>query len=381
MENYINPTERVPGVDREQQIWTYRYGAAKPDERLSSPSDVSLMTSATGAKLAWQPVKEAKKYTVYHGTGPVPWQVDFKQVATIDANPSPVFEDTGLKPGTVYQYLVRAVDGKGREGTESLKVQTRPRFVEDAVVTVVGTKEVRLKWSAPSGDTIAGYHVERAVVEVFSEDQLVRLKKDTKPLDRPSVGAIKVIGPFNRITTEPVKGLSFTDTAIDLEVPGTVEGQASFTHRFGKDQIDVDGKPYRFAVYAYRVRAVNALGVESGAGPYFLTIPRSPQSLFAKEDGDNCHLKWAANPENGVRYRVYRMESPRVNGPGQPVTRLTSEPMAEIKFTDSRIGKDTRRYWVVAVDVLGQEGIPSAPAWHYRQYRKYYVPFIGEWHQ
>ena len=27
-------------------------------------------------------------------------------------------------------------------------------------------------------------------------------------------------------------------------------------------------------------------------------------------------------------------------------------------------GKVTRRYWVVAVDALGQEGFPSAPTWH-----------------
>ena len=36
---------------------------------------------------------------------------------------------------------------------------------------------------------------------------------------------------------------------------------------------------------------------------------------------------------------------------------------------------------VFAVDALGQEGFPSAPAWSYRQFRKYYEPFVGEWHQ
>jgi hypothetical protein len=55
-------------------------------------------------------------------------------------------------------------------------------------------------------------------------------------------------------------------------------------------------------------------------------------------------------------YRVYRMESPRVNGPGQPVTRVTAEPVSETPFADPKAGKMTRRYWVVAVDALGQEG-------------------------
>ena len=50
-------------------------------------------------------------------------------------------------------------------------------------------------------------------------------------------------------------------------------------------------------------------------------------------------------------------------------------------LTDAGPGKVTRRYRVVAVDALGQEGFPSAPAWHYRQYRRYYEPFVGAWHQ
>jgi hypothetical protein len=75
------------------------------------------------------------------------------------------------------------------------------------------------------------------------------------------------------------------------------------------------------------------------------------------------------------------MESPRINGPGQKVTRVTAEPLAETTFIDRGIGKAERRYWVVAVDALGQEGQPSAPTWHYRLFRSYYEPFVGEWHQ
>jgi hypothetical protein len=226
-----------------------------------------------------------------------------------------------------------------------------------------------------------GYHVERAVVEVFSEDEIVRLKKDTPPLAEPSVGAVKAIGAFARLTKSPVKDAAFTDTQLDLTKALTVEGPPVFKHRFAAGQL-ANGKPYRFAVHAYRVIAVNAAGVASGPSPYFLTIPSAPQWLFAREDGAGCHLKWAANPEQGLKgYRVYRMEGPRINGPGQKVTRLTAEPLALQTYTDAAAGKDTRRFWVVAVDALGQEGLPSAPAWHYRQFRKYYEPFVGAWHQ
>src|SRR5262249_11292652 len=105
LEAYIHPPQRVPGVEREQQIWTYRFADAGP-------------------ALAPKPL--------------------------------------------------------GRK---------QPRIVEDAAVSVISTREVRLSWRPPAGQRdVAGYHVERAVVEVFSEDEVVRLKKDTPPLAEPSVG-------------------------------------------------------------------------------------------------------------------------------------------------------------------------------------------------
>src|SRR5262249_48379923 len=161
---------------------------------------------------------------------------------------------------------------------------------------------------------------ERAVVEVFSEDEVVRLKKDTQPLAKPSVGAIKVIGPYTRLTKEPVKNPTYLDLDIDLTEPLKVQGQPTFTHRFAASQLDAHGTPYRYAVHAYRVRVVNNLGVESGPSAHFLTIPSAPQWLFAREEAEKCHLRWVANPEAVLSgYRVYRMEGPRVNGPGQKV--------------------------------------------------------------
>ena len=299
LESCINPAQRVPGVDREQQIWTYRFAEAKPA-----------------------------------------------------AVPQP-------------------------------KIRTQPRIVEDAVVSVISAKEVRLSWKPPAGHAdIIGYHVEGAVVEPFSEDEVLRLKKDTPPLAEPSVGAIKAIGSFQRLTRDPVKGGRFTDDAIDLNQVRSVEGEPLFRHRFRADQLDAKGKPYRLGVYAYRIRAVDSKGVESGPSPYFLTIPSAPQNLFSKEEGDACRLKWSANPEQGIRgYRIYWMKGPRPEGPGQATNRLTPDPVADAHFVDGQAGKDVRRYWVVAVDALGQEGIPSSPTWHYRTQRSVYVPFVGEWHQ
>src|SRR5262249_11145582 len=235
------------------------------------------------------------------------------------------YSDTGLKRGTTYFYCVRAIAKGGQESPDSVKVRTQPRVVEDVVVSVSSAKQVHLSWKPPAGHSdIAGYHVERAVVEVWSDDEVQRLKKDTLPLAEPSVGALKAVGLFRRLTKEAIKAPDYTDTDLDLTKPQTVEGESLLRSRFRGEQLDAKGKSYRYGVYAYRIRAVNALGVESGPSPYFLTIPSAPQFLFSREEDEKCHLKWAANPEQGIKgYRVYWMKGPRPEGPGQAINRLT----------------------------------------------------------
>jgi hypothetical protein len=33
------------------------------------------------------------------------------------------------------------------------------------------------------------------------------------------------------------------------------------------------------------------------------------------------------------------------------------------------------------VDALGQEGSPSSPVWFEREWKSFYAPFTGAWHQ
>lgn len=384
IDGYVKPTDRLAHVEREHQIWTYRYAEVKPDRTLQPPSRVKVNTTTNASVLEWEasPSPGVAGYAIYRGEGAQPWRADLKQIVRVEKEASE-YRDADLKPGTVYHYCVRAVGKDGEESANGVRARAQPRIVEDAVVSVMSAKAAQLSWKPPAGHgDIAGYHVERAAVEVFSEDEVIRLKKDTPPLAEPSVGAIKLIGKFERLTREPIRETRFTDETLNLARPQSVSGEWTYQHRFLAGQLDPNGKPYRFAVYAYRIRAVNALGVEGGPSPYFLTIPSAPQHLFSREEGETCQLKWAANPERGVKgYRVYWMKGPRPEGPGQATHRLTAEPIAETRFTDPKAGMEVRRYWVVAVDALGQEGVPSSPTWHYRTQRKFYVPFAGEWHQ
>ncbi len=296
----------------------------------------------------------------------------------------------------VWTYRFGEVPG-GQLRTPLSKPRSVPPLVEDGVVSVIEPQQVEIRWTAasrsrtrenskvPAKDgslttsaTIT-YHVERAVVEAYSDDQLKRLKSRTPPLAEPIVGAIRRIGPFQRLTTEPLKTTSFVDTKINLNEPQTIDGEPSYDRPLHKDHLAESGREYRKAVFAYRIRSVDEAGKESGPSSALFTIPSSPQNVFSREEGMTCQLKWSPNPERDIAgYRVYRMDG---RYDKDPVSRLTAEPITATTFQDEYAGKQARRYYIVAVDALGQEGFPSSPVWFQREWRDFYLPFIGDWHQ
>jgi hypothetical protein len=289
-----------------------------------------------------------------------------------------IVENCTSKPREQQIWTYRFGDSPPAPQSEA-NLSSAPPLVEDVVVSVVSPKRVEIAWTAPPGGRISGYHVERAVVEVWSDDQLVRLKRRTEPLATPVVGAIRRIGPFERLTTKAIAATSFVDSDIDLSKPKAIDGEPSFDRPLHAEHLDESGRAYPLGVLAYRIRTIDEAGNESGPSPAILTIPSSPQHVFSRENGTTCQLKWAANPEKGIAgYRVYRMDG---RFDKEPVSRLTGEPWAATTYEDATAGKASRRHYVIAVDALGQEGFPSSPVWFQREWRDYYVPFITDWHQ
>jgi len=337
-----------------------------------------VTTTENSAHLTWKPSisKAVTDYIVYRGTGECPWTVDYQKIASIKAGKN-MYQDKGLQQGIVYYYAVRAVVDE-KLSDMSIRVRTRPGIVENAVVSVLSKQQVQISWTALNASDIVGYYVERASVEVWTEDQLKRLKSRIQPLSDPSIGAIKRIGPFKRLNMQFLKSPSFSDN-VDLTKLRLIEGEALQEQHMYDEHLDKNGKSYRFAVFAYRIRAVNSLGVESGPSPYFLTVPSIPRWVFAKEEKTICRLKWAENPEKNLQgYRIYRLDG---RWDKDPISRMTTEPIKDLTFLDSAAGDKIRRYHVVAVDALGQEGLPSRPVWYSREWGRYYEPFVGEWHQ
>ena len=359
--------ENCPGRPREQQIWTYRLAGPKRPARPRRAEQVVVRTGRSRAELTWKPIPG--EVEIFRGAGATPWKVEVERLAIVEGNS---YVDEGLERGTVYTYFVRSE-------ADSLKVRTQPRPVTEITVSVRSKKEVRVSWGPRPEKDVVGYHVERAVLAVLTGDQIKILRSRTPSLEIPSVGAIRKVGPFHRLTEAPVAGTEFVDRTVDFDARQAVEGEPEYVRNFGKKSLVPEGRPYPYSVYAYRVRAVNALGVAGGPSAVTLSIPSSPQHVFSREDGTSCHLKWRANPEESVRgYRVYRMNG---RWDKDRVQRLTEEPLEALDFTDPEAGKGSRRYYIVAVDGLGQEGPPSSPVWFEREWQKYYRDFIEDWHQ
>lgn len=291
-----------------------------------------------------------------------------------------ILENCTSRPREQQVWTYRYANSPRPFETPKAPVRQSPPHVEDLVVSVLDKQKVVLNWKAPvSLIPITGYHVERALVEVWSEDQLTRLKTKTPPLDRPSVGAIRRIGTFTRLTQESTSELTFVDDMVDLSVPRSAEIEATYERDLHPDQVDRGGREYPWSVYAYRVSAIGADGQTSGPSPVSFTFPSSPQHVFSREDGTSCQLKWKTNPEQKiVGYRLYRLDG---RWDKDTVSRLTPDPVSQTTYTDDSAGNATRRYYVVAVDTLGQEGLPSSPVWFNREWREYYRPFTSEWHQ
>lgn len=248
--------------------------------------------------------------------------------------------------------------GTGLPALPPVRSRPEPSIPVQPLVSVLSQTEVEVSWRAHPDSTVSSYNVYRGVASVDT------VKKGTPGAWRdndpeyctPVVVAVKDISSMSRLNAEPLQATTFPDGTVKLFHPGVESG------------------PYRHAVHAYIVRAVSKAGVESGPSPWALTIPSAPRNvLLREEEPDVAHLRWDPSPERGVvGYHIYRLE----RAPWT-VARVTVEPITGTTFRH-RAGAEISRYWVVAVDGLGQEGEPSSPVWYrHDRYRGFYH---GEWH-
>jgi len=339
------------------QIWTYRYRKASPEDAPAPPANLEVTTDAGKARLTWEPSRASgiKGYRVYRAEPEVPWNAQFIKLG---AAKETAYEDRGLPAGKVYYYVVRAIGPDDREGRPGSQARTQPRVLGTPVVSVLAAKKVEVSWPTSPGKDVVGYNVYRGLATVGTSTTMKGSWGYNDPeYSEPVVDRVRDVTGIEKLNSRPLAATRFLDDQVDLS-------------RKGPESAD-----YKYAVYAYLVRAVNRLGVESGPSPYALSIPGEPADVLLRENGraparGSAELRWRPSQEQGIAgYRVYRVDS-------RTVTRLTPDMVRETSFTIRDAGHT--RFLVVAVDALGQEGQPSSPAWSGQSYRGFYE---DPWHQ
>ena len=333
------------------QVWTYRLQKPAEDKRPPAPTGLVAVTDEGKVAMQWEAVAGAKEYHVWRSEAAAAHQTKYEKVATTT---KPAYEDASVKLGKITFYRVTAASADS-ESAPSVSTRSQPRVLIKPVVSVLGADKVEVNWNAHPAKDVAGYHVYRGLVtpRAIQKGTPGAWKDNDPEYAEPTVVEVRDITEIRKLTDKPVTATTFTD-AVNLKAEGAA-GE------------------YRFPIYAYIIKAVNKLGVESGPSPYALTIPAEPTNLLNREGaGGVAELKWDAAAEKNVTgYKVYKLEGT------WNIVRLTDEPIKEPKFTHKG-GAGATRYWVTTIDALGQEGQPSSPVWHNKSYKGFYP---GEWHQ
>ena len=358
----VPPTTPWP---QSAQIWTYRIKNAPANKQPAAPTDLVVTTESDKATLTWKAIGESKEFQILRGEGNEIWNVKYEKVATVG---EPRFEDAGLTSGKTYFYRVQTVAADGTLSQPSLQARTQPQVLIEPVVSVLANDKVEVNWMAHPAADVEGYNVYRGLVDVRSLRKGAPGTRDNDPeYLQPVVVEVMDITDIRKLNDQLLTSTQWTDN-VELKKVNPAEDE------------------YRFHVYAYIIKAVNKLGTESGSSPYALTIPSEPENVLCREAANGtAELKWDASPEKGiVGYRVYRLR-----GIGEIVPVAVDPIIQGTTFShrpprDGGHASDRTRYWVTAVDAIGQEGQPSSPAW-YRNFwdgQPLFKGFYqGEWHQ
>jgi hypothetical protein len=262
--------------------------------------------------------------------GARPWLAKMEKVTAEPVTTTTFAEAATGEPGIHYYYRVAPVGADGRETAASNLARTQPRVVRDVQCARNRDGSVSVAWTPSPSGGIVGYNIYRAPGEKID-------------LWRNTFYAEKHAGKFEKLNAKPVTDMEFVDP------PGDPPARCS----------ESTWMPLR----VYVVRAVNGRGEESGASPAVLSVPASPNNVRAVRLEDGRQLV-TCEPESPLVVRgrhVWREDSYKADW----VFRNTAAPHPGWVFVDDTPwpSGDRSLYFVVAVDEMGQIGVPSTEAW------------------
>ena len=244
-------------------------------------------------------------YKVYFGTSATPgtlFGTVGPTVLTVDV--------TGLNPGQLYYFAVRAVNAAGDSSLSNV-LSTTPYTVPSAPTlgtATAGIDLVHLTWTAPSSNgssDITGYKV--------------------------------FYGTASPPTTQ--LGGTYSAATLTVDVTGLTPGVT-----------------YYFAVKAVNIAGDSVLSNVIGAMPY--NVPRAPTNLDAVPGLSTAYLNWTAPSDNGSTITSYNIYRGLTSG---AETILTS--VGTTGFTDTGLTPSVTYYYRVSAVNLAGEGPLSSEAW------------------
>jgi predicted phage tail protein len=391
-----------------------------PPEAPAAPSvdlgnrEVSLEWSY--APYAGDPTDVVVGFHVYRGTADA---TDFaRRTALPIARQDSVavtWRDTDVRNGTVYSYLVRAVDVLGREGAPSEVILASPEdptppSIPEGLTTLAGEGTVTLLWRLAPESDLAGYRIERSTGLDQPWDTLVAAlpANQLEWTDSTAVGGrqlfyrlVAIDGAGRESEPSNPSGEVALDTRPPQDPTGlevTVEGRAALAswvavdepqllgyHVYRTDQAGLltrltsrptpdpswrDGGPGDAGLvpgdrYTLRVTAVDSAGNESGGPDVTFEIPDDvapgpPSSIAVRPGaGTTADVQWNAASGRDVELYVLRRSVAGASAVERVDTIPASRPRS-LRTEPLRAGT-TYTFRLTAVDSVGNEG-PAATA-------------------
>jgi len=332
-----------------RHLFYYRYASANPPGP-RPPEELMINMNPDSVILDWDDVSNVVGYRVFRGSGTngKSWEVSYSDGSGLISVTT--WTDNDVNPGNIYYYYVVSEDTSGEISLESTMARTQALPPWEAVVSVLSDNSVEIEWTPNNHNNIAsgikGYNVYRADVtpEVYALGIAAENPEDEPVYSRKTIKKVVSIGSWSKLNSEIIAGNNYVDN-VDLAA---------------------DSSEYGRPVYAYMIRSVDELDMESGNSPYWLTIPQAVPHLNWRESWNATNgvidLEWHPSEEKNILgYRVWYLSAH-----GGENTELTTVPIPGTKYRHVIDGDEASNfdigYFVTATDALGQDGIPSAKA-------------------
>ncbi len=376
--------------------------AFSPSDDVAPDAPAGLGTTAGDGRLtlAWDPVSDAVGYRVYRaldGTGP--WTE-----VTTDPVADPTFVDDGLQNGTVYWYVVTAVDVAGNESERSdpeigVPVDQTPPAVPTGVRVTVDDGALVVAWDAVQADDLLGYQLYRSDSADGPWTHVGELTSATETtvggLDNGTTYWFSVSATDDATNesdrSEPASGVPGDhvappapsqlsgipyDRRVNLWWPAVetpdlagyrvyvATGAAGPWTQVGDDLTSIEAwvddltndTTYHFGVSAFDLAGNESHRTVTTMIPFDDEVPDTPTDLTATPGDGQISLSWSAvAAPDLLGYRVLRAASE-----AGPWTELTTSPQSATSFVDAGLADETEYFYrVTAVDDDGHVSDPA----------------------